>query len=97
VTRRRIEFDERAKAELRHAREWYASKSLRAAVSLEEEVMDAMERLAEEAHTLPLYDGEMRRILLATYPYGMIFEIIGDVVFVVVFVSLKREPGYWKK
>lgn len=36
-------------------------------------------------------------MLLPTFPFALIFEVIDEVVFVVAFAHLRRQPGYWKK
>jgi plasmid stabilization system protein ParE len=97
VSRYRVELDDEAKLELRRAREWYAARSESAAERFEEEIVRAVDVLAEDAETLAVYEGETRRILLATFPYALVFEVIGEVVFIVAVAHLKREPAYWKK
>ena len=96
MTRRRIEFEEEAKQELRRAHEWYAARSGPAAVRFEEEIVQAIDILTEEAETFALYEGDTRRILLPTFPYALVFEVISDVVFVIAVAHLKRSPDYWK-
>jgi hypothetical protein len=95
--RRRIEIDDEAKAEARHAFAWYLASGTTVAVAFEGEVSKAVEIIREEAHTFPEYDGETRRYLLPTFPYGILFDIAGDVVFIIAIAHLKREPGYWKR
>lgn len=97
MTRRRVEIDDEAKLELRRAREWYAARSESAAERFEEEIVQAVDILAEEAETFAVYEGETRRKLLPTFPYALVFEVIDEVVFIVAIAHLKREPAYWKK
>jgi hypothetical protein len=59
--------------------------------------VQAVDILAEEALTFAVYEGETRRVLLPTFPYALVFEVIGEVVFIVAIAHLKREPAYWKK
>lgn len=96
MTRRRVEIDDDAKAEARHAFGWYLAESVTAALAFEQELSSAMTILAEEAHTFPIYEGETRRYLLPSFPFGILFDLTEDVVFVIAIAHLKREPGYWK-
>jgi toxin ParE1/3/4 len=89
-------MDASADAEVEHAYNEYAKQNVRAALGFLDALDAALLRLAEGPETFPRYDGEVRRCLLAKYPYGIVFEVIDDVVFVVAVAHLKRRPGYWK-
>jgi toxin ParE1/3/4 len=95
--RRRIEIDDEAKAEARHAFAWYLASDTTVALAFEEELSKAIEIIRDEAHTFPAFEGETRRHLLPTFPYGILFDVVGDVVFIIAIAHLKREPGYWKR
>ncbi|MCZ6674550.1 MAG: type II toxin-antitoxin system RelE/ParE family toxin [Verrucomicrobia bacterium] len=43
-----------------------------------------------------IIQGAFRRHLLARFPYGIIYRIDDDVIYVVAVMHLKRNPGYWK-
>lgn len=94
--RRRVEIDDEAKAEARHAFNWYAASNPTVGSAFEEELSNGIEILREEGPSFPVYEGETRRYLLPTFPYGILFEVIDDVIFVIAVAHLKREPGYWK-
>ena len=38
---------------------------------------------------------DVRRCLLARFPYGVVFTTLTHSVRVIAFAHLKREPGYW--
>lgn len=82
---------------MRRAYDWYASKNLARAEELETEFLQAIDAIIEEGETFPFHEATARRILLPKYPYGVVFEVIGETVFVIAVMHLKREPGYWKK
>jgi len=66
--RRRIEVDDEAKAEARHAFAWYLASGTTVALAFEEELSKGIEIIRDEAHTFPTYEGETRRYLLPTFP-----------------------------
>lgn len=37
-----------------------------------------------------------RRCLTNRFPYGVIYQITADEVFIIAVMQLNREPGYWK-
>jgi hypothetical protein len=39
--------------------------------------------------------GLFRRYLLQRFPYGLIYAVEGQTIFVVAVMHLKRKPGYW--
>lgn len=38
-----------------------------------------------------------RRSLLRRFPFGVIYQISGQVLFIVAIADLRRRPGYWLK
>ena len=41
--------------------------------------------------------GDFRRCLLSRFPYGIIYQVHENEIFVVAVMHLKRKPGYWEK
>jgi len=39
--------------------------------------------------------GEFRRLIIKRFPYGIIYRIDRDVLFIGAIGHLKRKPGYW--
>jgi hypothetical protein len=39
--------------------------------------------------------GRFRRYLLQRFPYGVIYAIEGQAIYVAAVMHLKRKPGYW--
>lgn len=37
-----------------------------------------------------------RRCLTNRFPYGVIYQITSDEIFIIAVMQLNREPGYWK-
>ena len=43
----------------------------------------------------PVYIGKWRRILLRHFPFGIVYEVMGNQVVVVAIIHTRRKPGYW--
>ncbi|MDB6122182.1 MAG: plasmid stabilization system [Pedosphaera sp.] len=41
--------------------------------------------------------GRFRRCLVERFPYGIIFSVEEDFIFIAAVMHLNREPGYWKE
>lgn len=39
--------------------------------------------------------GRFRRYLVQQFPYGLIYAVQGDTIYVAAVMHLKRKPGYW--
>lgn len=39
--------------------------------------------------------GRFRRYLIPRFPYGLIYAVQGDTIYVAAVMHLKRKPGYW--
>jgi cytochrome P450 len=42
-------------------------------------------------------DGDVRRCLTRTFPYGVLFQIKPDKYVIIAVMHLHRDPDYWKK
>lgn len=40
--------------------------------------------------------GRFRRCLVERFPYGLIYAVDGEEIFVAAVMHLKRKPGYWE-
>jgi len=87
-----VELDPRAEEEARAAVLWYRERSERAAAAFE----SAIERIGESPVTYPVADGELRRLLLDRFPYGILYAIGTSSVRVIAVAHLHRKPGYWR-
>jgi mRNA-degrading endonuclease RelE of RelBE toxin-antitoxin system len=67
---------------------------------LGDEFLDEIEQGLHRIRQFPLlwsiYEGEYRRYLLKRFPYGLIYRLTPDRIFIIAVAHLHREPGYWK-
>jgi hypothetical protein len=38
----------------------------------------------------------VRRVLLRTFPYAVVFMVVEDTVHILAFAHLKKKPNYWR-
>lgn len=84
-----------AKAELREAAVYYEScrgglgREFLAAVEF------AVQRVIQFPEAWRKIHDDFRRILVRRFPYGVIYALQGDHIYIVAVMHLKRKPGYW--
>ena len=91
-----VELDPRAEEEARAAFRWYRERSERAATALEREIELAIKQIGDAPTMCPIFDGELRRLLLDRFPYAVLYATTPTRVRVVAIAHLHRRPGYWR-
>jgi len=61
-----------------------------------EEVENAISKIKAFPLASRIILGDYRRSLLSHFPFGIIYRIHQDQIYVVAVMHLKRKPGYWK-
>lgn len=59
------------------------------------EVYLTIQRVIEYPIAWPVFDGDIRRSLLRRFPYGVLYSIERESVFIVAVMNLHRAPDYW--
>jgi toxin ParE1/3/4 len=60
------------------------------------EVHTTIENIISFPTAWPLFENDMRRCLTQRFPYGIIYSIEKDLIFILAVMHLHREPEYWK-
>ncbi len=86
-----------AEPELLDAVLYYAERSRSAAVQFLDVVDDALVQIAEMPRSAPAWPGlpDVRRRVLKTYPYAIVYAIEQEEILILAFEHVKRRPGYW--
>jgi toxin ParE1/3/4 len=91
----KIRFDPEALLELRHAAEFYEGSR----PGLGQTFLACVETATGEILKHPLMwrriKGRFRRYLVQEFPYGLIYAVQGDIIYIAAVMHLKRKPGYW--
>lgn len=92
-----VEFLPEALAEAKSAAAWYAERDARAAGAFADELEHALKRIADAPLRWPVYLHGTRRVVLARFPYLIVYRAGRGRVLVVAVAHGRRRPGYWRK
>ena len=90
-----VEFHRLAAREVREAWEWYEAAQTGLGGQLRTEIRDALLQISAFPAAWPEQTQRTRRIRLTRFPYGIVYQVRKDTVFVVAFMHLHRKPDYW--
>ncbi len=98
---RSLVIEPEAEDELAAALDWYDEQEpgLGAALLAETDaVLNGLRRGALRGTGVPSVRAELsvRRVLLARFPYAVVFVDREDEVYVIAFAHQRRRPGYWR-
>lgn len=85
-----------AEEEFAEALLWYSKRSLRAADELDNELDQAICKIAAAPNRYPSFDDRHNFYLLRRFPYYVLYKIESEVVLVVAIAHTSRKPGYWQ-
>lgn len=74
-----------------------ASQSIELGERLLYEAAQCEGRIADRPHAWPPIARRVRRCLLTTFPYQIIYRVEGEVIRIYAFAHVKRRPRYWTK
>jgi plasmid stabilization system protein ParE len=60
------------------------------------EVYSTIERILAHPKAWPFIDKDIRRSLVKRFPYGILYAVEDDELFIVAVMHLSRDPDYWK-
>jgi plasmid stabilization system protein ParE len=89
-------FHPDAVAEAEKARDWYAARSLRAAVAFLEELDRAISSVVQAPERWPEYLHGTRRYVFQQFPFLLVYRVVDSVVEIIAVAHGRRRPGYWK-
>jgi plasmid stabilization system protein ParE len=95
----KLEFDREAESELLAAADWYeaqrAGLGRRFGAAVERALLSVAERPDAHPRAEQSSRAAVRRLLVAEFPYAIVFMRIEDRVRILAVAHLHREPGYW--
>lgn len=93
----RYEFHPEARAEYLDAAAYYEERQIGLGVRFTIEIEDVIQRIAGAPHRWQKVEGEIHRCLAHRFPYGVLYSIEKDYVFVLAIMHHSRKPGYWRR
>jgi plasmid stabilization system protein ParE len=91
-----IAFHTAAAEEMQEAAVYYAGRAPGLGDAFLDEIEQGLRRIQQFPRLWPVYEGEYRRYLLQCFPYGLIYRIDPEEIFILAVAHLHRHPGYWK-
>jgi toxin ParE1/3/4 len=91
-----IAFHTNAAEEMRAAAAYYEARERGLGDQFLDEVEEGLQRIQQFPRLWPIYKGEYRRYLLKRFPFGLIYRIDPEQIFIIAVAHLQRRPGYWR-
>jgi plasmid stabilization system protein ParE len=92
-----LDIHEDADRELNDAANYYDSESPGLGTLFLDQVDDGYQRILENPHAAAEVDSDIRRLVLAKFPFNLIYEIDGDVILILAVAHQRRRPHYWRE
>ena len=85
------------RSEIEAAFHWYRARNPEAAAGFRVEAFECIDGLSEDPKKWKMDEDGTQKCLLRHFPYTVVYEIDGKVVFVLAVAHRRREPGYWRR
>lgn len=86
-----------AEEEMHTAAQYYEERQIGLGKSFLDEVLLTGRNITEHPEAWPVISGKIRRCLLRRFPFGMLFRVEAERVYVLAIMHLRRKPYYWRK
>jgi toxin ParE1/3/4 len=93
---RSVEFHPAAQAEVVSAAEFYEHQSSGLGLDFIQMVQRTHERIQESPSIGHRFGRRLRRLLLPKFPYGLLYRVEPERIYIVAVMHLRRRPGYWR-
>ncbi len=91
-----LKFHPDIRLELSSSYDWYESKAAGLGDDLLEALGAAFNSIREMPLSWPVLGKGFRRFLLHRFPFGVIYKVMEDSVFIVAVMHTSRKPDYWE-
>lgn len=91
-----VRFHPEAEAEMISAAVFYETQQKDLGKRFLASVQDAINRIQVNPLLYRELEGDVRRCLIAKFPFGVVFRIMPDKYVIIAVMHLHRDPGYWK-
>jgi len=90
-------FHPEAEEEFIEAINYYEECRVELGLDFSREVFSTIQHIINLPTAWSKFSEDTRRCLTSRFPYGVIYQIVGEEVVIFAVMQLNREPGYWKK
>jgi plasmid stabilization system protein ParE len=92
----KLTFHPEADDEFQEAVDYYEERREELGRDFYLEVRSTLQRIQQFPNTWPVLDRDIRRCLVNRFPYGVLYSVEEDGIFIVAVMHLRRDPDYWK-
>src|SRR5687768_13008641 len=85
-----------AKREMEEAAQWYANRSTVTAARFSQTLAKAPQAIADDPFRYPLIVGATRRVILAPFPYSLLYRMKAEEIVVLACFHGRRNPAHWR-
>ena len=89
-------FHPEAKAEFYAAIDYYETVEVALGLDFSIEVFSTVQSIVDHSNAWPVLEDNVRRCLVHRFPYGVLYSIGKDEIFILAVMHLHRDPDYWK-
>ena len=93
---RSVEFHPEAQDEFISAAQFYESQTQELGLNFILTVQRSYERLRDSPAIGPPFGRRLRRLLVPKFPYGLLYRVEPERIYIVAVMHLHRRPGYWR-
>ena len=92
----RVEFHPAANQELDEAVAYYDGQAAGLGDEFVQAVAEAIQRINAFPAAWARLSANTRRCRTAKFPYGIIYSVTGETLYIIALMHLHRKPDYWK-
>jgi len=89
-------FHPEAEEEFNHTIDYYETIEVGLGYDFALEVNTAIQRSVQLPNAWTTLDDNIRRSLVHRFPYGILYSVEGDELFIIAIMNLHRDPDYWR-
>jgi len=93
---RSVEFHPEAQDEFISAAQFYERETEGLGLDFIATVQRAYERLPEFPASGAPFGRRLRRLLVPKFPYGLLYRVEPERIYIIAVMHLHRRPGYWR-
>jgi plasmid stabilization system protein ParE len=86
-----------ARDDIEQASTWYERQRPGLGDNFLEQVLDALDRIAENPETYPVVHRQTRRAVLRRFPFGVFYRVEVDAIVVIAIMHGSRDPRAWQR
>jgi len=92
---KKIIFHPEAEEEMLLSARYYESQAKGLGPKFLDEINTSLKKISRSPQTWPVISGKIRRYLIRRFPFGLLYEVYPDRIYILAVMHLQRKPNYW--